>query len=62
MIIAKIGNFNNFDSPDKIFPFSGLSTSTYQSGKINNCYAHMEKRGSRFLQYALLNTTKLVCN
>ena len=62
MIIAEIGDFNNFDSPDKILAFSGLSPSTYQSGKLNNCYAHMEKRGSRYLRYALFNATKFVCN
>ena len=62
MIIAEIGDFNNFDSPDKILAFSGLSPSTYQSGQLNNCYAHMEKRGSRYLRYALFNATKLVCN
>ena len=33
MIIAEIGDFNNFDSPDKILAFSGLSPSTYQSGQ-----------------------------
>ena len=61
MIIAEIGDFNNFESPDKILAFAGLSPSTYQSGKINNCYAHMEKRGSRYLRYALYNATKYVC-
>lgn len=60
-IIAEIGDFNNFDSPDKILAFAGLSPSTYQSGKLNNCYAHMEKRGSRYLRYALFNATKCVC-
>lgn len=53
MIIAEIGDFNNFDSPDKILAFAGLSPSTYQSGQLNNCYAHMEKRGSKYLRYAL---------
>ena len=62
MIIAEVGDFNNFDSPDKILAFSGLSPSTYQSGKLSNCYAHMEKRGSRYLRYALFNATKFVCN
>ena len=62
MIIAEIGDFNNFDSPDKILAFAGLSPSTYQSGQLNNCYAHMEKRGSRYLRYALFNATKFVCN
>lgn len=62
MILAEIGDFNNFDSPDKILAFAGLSPSTYQSGQLNNCYAHMEKRGSRYLRYALFNATKFVCN
>ena len=62
MIIAEIGDFDNFDNPDKILAFAGLSPSTYQSGKLNNCYAHMEKRGSHYLRYALFNATKLVCN
>ena len=62
MIIAEIGDFDNFDNPDKILAFAGLSPSTYQSGQLNNCYAHMEKRGSRYLRYALFNATKYVCN
>ena len=61
VIIAEIGDFNNFDSPDKILAFAGLSPSIYQSGKLNNCFAHMEKRGSRYLRFALFNATKFVC-
>lgn len=61
MIIAEIGDFDNFDSPDKILAFAGLSPSTYQSGHLNNCYAHMEKRGSRYLRFAIFNATKNVC-
>ena len=60
-IIAEIGDFENFDSPDKILAFAGLSPSTYQSGKMDNCHPHMEKRGSRYLRYALFNATKSVC-
>ena len=62
VILAEIGDFNNFDNPDKILAFAGLSPSTYQSGKLTNCYAHMEKRGSKYLRYALFNATKYVCN
>ena len=61
MIIAEIGDFNNFDSPDKILAFAGLSPSTYQSGQMSNCYAHMEKRGSKYLRFALFTATKFVC-
>ena len=62
MIIAEIGDFNRFDSPDKILAYAGFSPSTYQSGKLDNAYAHMEKRGSRYLRYALYNATKYVCH
>ena len=62
MIIAEIGDFSRFDSPDKILAYAGLSPSTYQSGQLNGAYAHMEKRGSRYLRYALYNATKYVCH
>ena len=61
MIIAEIGDFSRFDSADKIFAYAGMSPSTYQSGQLDNCYSHMEKRGSRYLRYALYNATKYVC-
>ena len=64
MILAEIGDFSRFDSPDKILAYAGLSPSTYQSGKLNaaGTYAHMEKRGSRYLRYALYNAAKYVCH
>ena len=61
MIIAEIGDFKRFDTPDKILAYAGLSPSTYQSGQLDGAYSHMEKRGSRYLRYALFNTTKFVC-
>ena len=61
MILAEIGDFTRFDSPDKILAYAGLSPSTYQSGQLDSCYSHMEKRGSRYLRYALFNATKYVC-
>ncbi len=62
MIIAEIGDFSRFDSSDKILAYAGLSPSTYQSGQLESSYSHMEKRGSRYLRYALFNATKFVCN
>ena len=62
MIIAEIGDFNRFDSPDKILAYAGMSPSTYQSGQLESSYSHMEKRGSRYLRYALYNATKYVCH
>ena len=61
MIIAEIGDFSRFDSADKILAYAGMFPSTYQSGQLDNCYSHMEKRGSRYLRYALYNATKYVC-
>ena len=61
MILAEVGDFSNFDSADKILAYAGLSPTTYQSGQLTNCYSHMEKRGSRYLRYALFNATKYVC-
>ena len=61
MIIAEIGDFSRFDTPDKILAYAGLSPSTYQSGQLDSAYSHMEKRGSRYLRYALFNATKFVC-
>ncbi len=62
MIIAEIGDFNRFDSPDKILAYAGLSPSTYQSGQLDGAYSHMEKRGCRYLRYALYNAAKYVCH
>ena len=63
MILAEIGDFSRFDSPDKILAYAGMSPSTYQSGQLSlsGAYSHMEKRDSRYLRYALYNATKYVC-
>ena len=62
MILAEVGDFSRFGSPDKLLAYAGMSPSTYQSGQLKNCYPHMEKRGSRYLRYALFNATKYVCH
>ncbi len=61
MIIAEIGDFNRFDSADRLLAYAGISPSTYQSGQLDGSHSHMEKRGSRYLRYALYNSTKYVC-
>ncbi len=62
MILAEIGDFSRFDSPDKILAYAGLSPSTYQSGQLESSHSKMEKRGSRYLRYALFNATIFVCH
>ena len=61
MILAEIGDFSRFSSPDKLLAFAGMSPSTYQSGQLTSSHARMEKRGSCYLRYALYNATKYVC-
>jgi len=60
-ILAEIGNIDNFDSPSKLLAFAGLEPSTYQSGKYTATHSRMVKRGSKYLRWALLNSTRLVC-
>lgn len=62
MIIAETDDFSRFDSADKLLTYTGFSPSTYQSGQLKNCYPHMEKRGSRYLRYAIFNAAKFVCH
>lgn len=61
VILAEVGDFSNFATPDKVLAFAGMSPSTYQSGQLTNCCTHMEKRGSKYLRYALYNAAKYVC-
>ena len=61
VILAEVGDFSNFTTPDKVLAFAGMSPSTYQSGQLTNCYARMEKRGSKHLRFALYNAAKHVC-
>ena len=61
VILAEVGDFSRFESPDKLLAYAGLSPSTHRSGQLNNCHAHMEKRGSRYLRYAIFNAAKYVC-
>lgn len=61
MILAEVGDFSRFDSADQILAYAGLSPSTFQSGKLTSSHSRMEKRGSRYLRYALFNATKYVC-
>ena len=62
IILAEIGDFSRFENPDKILAFAGCSPSTYQSGQLYSSHAKMEKRGSRYLRWALMNAAFYVCN
>ena len=47
MIIAEIGDFNRFSSPDKVLAYAGLSPSTYQSGQLRTYIRRMFLYGNR---------------
>ena len=61
VIVSEVGDFSRFDNPDKLLAFAGCSPSTYQSGQLYSTHAKMEKRGSKYLRWALLNAAKYVC-
>ncbi len=62
IIIAEVGDFNDFDSAEQILAYAGLEPSVYQSGQLTSTHAKMVKRGSKYLRYALFNATKYVCH
>ena len=61
VILAEVGDFSAFSSPDKILAYAGMSPSTYQSGQLTSSHAHMEKRGSKYLRTALFSAAERVC-
>lgn len=60
IILAEIGDINNFSTPAKLQAFAGLDPSTYQSGKYTAAYSTMVKRGSTYLRWAILQAARLV--
>ena len=60
VIQAEIGDFDRFSSPDKILAFAGLSPTTYQSGNFISSKSKMDKRGSRYLRYALFISAQYI--
>ncbi len=60
IILAEIGDINNFSSPAKLLAFAGMEPSTYQSGKYNASKTPMVKRGSIYLRWAIMQAARLV--
>ena len=60
IILAEIGNIENFDNPSKLLKFAGLEPSVYESGKYKATDTPMVKRGSKYLRWALLQAARLV--
>ena len=57
MILAETGGFSRFENADKLLAYAGLSPSTYQSGQLVSTRSHMEKRGSKYLRYAIFDVS-----
>jgi Transposase and inactivated derivatives len=62
IIISETENFANFDCAEQILAYAGLEPSVYQSGQLVSTHAKMVKRGSKYLRYALFNSTRYVCH
>ncbi len=60
VLLAEIGDFLRFDSPNRIMAFAGLCPTTSDSGEVEDNHGHLEKRGSRYLRYALLQAARCV--
>ena len=60
ILLAEIGNIENFDNPAKLLKFAGLEPSVYESGKYKASDTPMVKRGSKYLRWALLQAARLV--
>ena len=60
-ILAEIVDISRFDFPSKLLAFAGLDPSMYQSGKFFSTHSVMVKRGSKYLRFALMNASRMVC-
>ena len=60
IILAEIGDINNFSSPAKLLAFAGMEPSTYQSGKYTASNTNMVKHGSTYLRWAIMQAARLV--
>ena len=49
MILAEVGDFSRFDSPDKRLAYAGISPSAYQSGQMESSYSHIMRFSRYFL-------------
>jgi transposase len=58
LILAEIGDFNRFETADKLAAYAGLVSSTYQSG--TSCYqGHITKQGNRWLRWILVECASI---
>ncbi len=57
IILAEIGDINNFDKPSKMIAFAGVDPSENQSGNKLSTNDKTSKRGSPYLRHAIYNAS-----
>ena len=60
VITAEIGDANRFEAPNKLIAYAGIDSSKNQSGEFDGTKAHMSKRGSPYLRWALIQAADSV--
>ena len=60
IILAEIGDINNFSTPAKLLAFASMEPSVYQSGNYTASKTSMVKRGSTYLRWAIMQAARLV--
>ena len=62
IILAEIGDINNFSSPGKLTAFAGIDPSENQSGNKKSSNEKTSKRGSPYLRHALFTAAMVASN
>ena len=62
IILAEIGDINNFSSPSKLTAFAGIDPSENQSGNKKSSNEKTSKRGSPYLRHALFTIAMIASN
>lgn len=62
IILAEIGDINNFSSPSKLTAFAGIDPSENQSGNKKSSNEKTSKRGSPYLRHALFPAAMVASN
>lgn len=62
VILAEIGNINNFSTPSKLTAFAGIDPSENQSGNKKSTDEKISKRGSPYLRHAIYQAAFVASN
>ena len=62
IILAEIGDINNFSSPSKLTAFAGIDPTENQSGNKKSTDEKLSKRGSPYLRHAIYQAAFIASN